>query len=86
MQYHGYGHQGLRGNRNFADYGEDESDASTMTSISGTCAGYYEDQKPSATARSSRSRATAAMSAESIASRSSSVPGNNPIRVLPKLN
>ena len=60
------------------DYGDDaESDASTMTSASGTCVGYYDaeqDQSPST--RHSRSR-IATMSAENIAARSSSVPGIN---------
>ena len=57
------------------DYGDDaESDASTMTSASGTCVGYY-DAEPNS-ARNSRSR-IATMSPENIAARSSSVPGIN---------
>ena len=82
-QYQGYSHAHVSkrnsvGNNNMADYGEDaESDASTMTSASGTCVGYYDaDRDQSSSTRNSRSR-IATMSAENIASRSSSVPGMN---------
>ena len=61
------------------DYGDDaESDASTMTSASGTCVGYYDSERDqSSSTRNSRSRCAATMSAENIATRSSSVPGIN---------
>ena len=61
-----------------ADYGDDaESDASTMTSASGTCVGYYDAERDqSVSTRNSRSR-IATMSPENIAARSSSVPGIN---------
>ena len=57
------------------DYGDEaESDASTMTSASGTCVGYYDgDHNPST--RNARSRCPTVMSPEGIATRSSSVPG-----------
>ena len=54
------------------DYGDGaESDASTMTSASG--AGYYDADSQ----RNSRSRCPTVMSPESIATRSSSVPGKH---------
>ena len=79
--FHSYAHQGPKrnsvGNNNLVDYGDEaESDASTMTSASGTCAEYYDcDPNHVTPARHSRSRSAVAMSAENIATRSSSVPG-----------
>ena len=66
------------GDNNLVDYGDEaESDASTMTSASGTCVGYYDgDPDQVSSARHSRSRSAVAMSADNIAARSSSVPGN----------
>ena len=80
-KFHSYAHQGPKrnsvGNNNLVDYGDEaESDASTMTSASGTCAEYYDcDPNYVTPARHSRSRSAVAMSAENIATRSSSVPG-----------
>ena len=70
----GYNLQGAKrgsiGSGNVIDYGDGaESDASTMTSASG--AGYYDTDGQ----RNSRSRCPTVMSPESIATRSSSVPG-----------
>ena len=61
------------------DYGDDaESDASTMTSASGTCVRYYDAERDQlSSTRNSRPRCAAAISAENIATRSSSVPGMN---------